>query len=227
MNASILNHLADLKRDTLTEARRHSIPILVDQEQIGTLVPIGPWILSDEHHIGLICAWRQASMRMFLAQFESTMERTRHYLEARSVGEADRILFLIHDQHERCVGHGGFSGISALTAELDNLMRGVSGGHPGLIYHAERTLMSWLFDTIGSAEITARILSYNWMVMELHQSLGFTQRASFPLKKMDSGGIVNHETTDTEHANVRYTCLELALTPDAFRAALSAQAQLT
>lgn len=159
--ATRLARLQALKGDTLEQARALRLPIEADGAVIGSLVPIGPWILTDPHHIDLICQWRQAAMTMFMAQFDSTPERTHHYLQQRSVGEADRILFFIHDADDRCVGHGGFSGIGENSAELDNLMRGVGGGHPALIQHAERTLLAWLFAQMGSAEITARVLSYS------------------------------------------------------------------
>lgn len=218
--ATRLARIQALKRDSLVDARAHRIPIETDGAVIGSLVPIGPWILTDAHHIGLICQWRQAAMKMFMAQFDSTPERTRHYLEQRSVGEADRILFFIHDADDRCVGHGGFSGIGEDAAELDNLMRGVGGGHPTLIQHAERTLLAWLFAQMGSAEITARVLSYNWLVIELHERLGFRRRASLPLKKTAfDDGLTLLVPCEPEQANVRHTCIELALSPADFAAA--------
>jgi RimJ/RimL family protein N-acetyltransferase len=221
--ATRLARIRALKAETLEQARALRIPIEADGAVIGSLVPIGPWILDDAHHIGLICQWRQAAMKMFMAQFESTPERTRHYLEHRSVGEADRILFFIHDADDRCVGHGGFSGIGDDTAELDNLMRGVGGGHPALIQHAERTLLAWLFDAMGSAEITARVLSYNWLVTELHERLGFRRRASLPLRKVvHPDGLTLLEPCAAEDADVRHTCVELALSPADFHAATSA-----
>ena len=219
--ATRLARLQALKCDTHEQALARAMPIEADGAVIGSLVPIGPWILSDTHHIDLICQWRQAAMKMFLAQFESTPERTRQYLEQRSVGEPDRILFFIHDADGRCVGHGGFSGIGAETAELDNLMRGVSGGHPVLIQHAERTLLAWLFANMGCSDITARVLSYNWLVVELHERLGFRRRASLPLRKTThEGGLTLLEPCDADQANVRHTCLELVLTPATFAAAL-------
>lgn len=218
--ATRLARIQALKRDSLVDALAHRIPIETDGAVIGSLVPIGPWILSDAHHIGLICQWRQAAMKMFMAQFDSTPERTRHYLEHRSVGEADRILFFIHDADDRCVGHGGFSGIGEDAAELDNLMRGVGGGHPTLIQHAERTLLAWLFAQMGSAEVTARVLSYNWLVIELHERLGFRRRASLPLKKTAfDDGLTLLVPCEPEQANVRHTCIELALSPADFAAA--------
>lgn len=221
--ATRLARIHALKCDTLAQARTHSIPIEADGAVIGALVPIGPWVLSGEQHIGLICQWRQSAMKMFMAQFDSTPERTRHYLEHRSVGEADRILFFIHDADDRCVGHGGFSGIGDDTAELDNLMRGVGGGHPALIQHAERTLLTWLFEQMGSAEITARVLSYNWLVIELHERLGFERRACLPLKKTTfEDGLTLLEPCAPEEADVRHTCIELVLTRAALQSALQA-----
>lgn len=217
MNAAISEFIAKLKCDTLAQARARSIPIVAGHETIGSLVPIGPWILSDDHHISLICTWRQRAMRMFLAQFESTMDRTRHYLKTRSIGETDRVLFFIHDHEDRCVGHGGFSGISQVSAELDNLMRGMSGGHPNLILHAERTLLNWLFDSFHTEEVIAKVLSYNWMVIDLHESLGFHRKKSTPLRKVVAEDMTLHEPTDEAHANVRYSCVEMALTQQALQ----------
>jgi len=220
-DATRLARIQALKCDTLEQARLRRVPIEADGATIGSLVPIGPWALADDHHIDLICQWRQAAMKMFFAQFESTPERTRQYLAQRSVGEANRILFFIHDADDRCVGHGGFSGIGGETAELDNLMRGVSGGHPALIQHAERTLLTWLFAEMGSDEVTARVISYNWLVIELHERLGFRRRASFPLKKTThDDGLVLLTPCEPAQANVRHTCIELALSAADFATTL-------
>ncbi len=188
---------------------------------VGGLLPIGPWLLDDAAQIAAISAWRQRAMRMFLTQFQATPENTRRYLETMSIGEAGRLLWLILDEGGRCIGHIGLSGATAADggrAELDNLMRGVDGGDPGLIQLAEVALLRWAFDVLGLRHIDLRAVSYNWMVMALHEEVGFQATRQAPLHKRSDNGITWHDECAAALANVRYHCTHMALDRTRFQA---------
>lgn len=188
---------------------------------IGCLLPIGPWLLDDAAQIAAISAWRQRAMRMFLTQFQATPENTRHYLQQLSIGEAGRLLWLILDEGGRCIGHIGLSGATAADggrAELDNLMRGVEGGDPALIQVAEVALLRWAFDGLGLRHIDVRVVSYNWMVVALHEAVGFETTRQAPLHKRSDNGVTYHDECAAELANVRYHCTHMALDAARFQA---------
>jgi len=186
---------------------------------LGHLIPIGKWILDRPDLITSIARWRKTFMRMFLAQFVSTEPKTRNYLEALAIGQPDRMLFMIRTLEGRDVGHVGLSNITLVEGELDNLMRGEQGGHARLVYFAEVTVLAWGFHILGLRRIVARVLSYNWMALQMHQDVGFTEAARFSLSKVVDGSDVNHlPVTGDEESNVNYSCLEMALTPQDFEA---------
>lgn len=207
--------LARLKTATREAAAERALPLHNRAgEAIGSLLPIGPWLLDDAAQIAAISAWRQRAMRMFLTQFTATPENTRHYLEALSIGEPGRLLWLILDERGRCIGHVGLSGATAADggrAELDNLMRGVEGGDPRLVHSAEVALLRWAFEQLGLQHIDVRVVSYNWMVIALHEEVGFQTTRQAPLHKRVDGDLTLHDECAAEQANVRYHCTHMAL----------------
>lgn len=214
--------LARLKAATREAAAALALPLHNRTGAVvGSLLPIGPWLLDDAAQIAAISAWRQRAMRMFLTQFQATPENTRRYLETMSIGEAGRLLWLILDEGGRCIGHIGLSGATAADggrAELDNLMRGVDGGDPGLIQLAEVALLRWAFDVLGLRHIDLRVVSYNWMVMALHEDVGFETTRQAPLHKRSDNGVTWHDECATDAANVRYHCTHMALDRTRFQA---------
>ena len=179
---------------------------------VGYLIPIGSWLLKQPQLIERISRWRQTFMRMFLAQFISTAEKTFNYLKLLSIEQPDRILFIIRTLEGHDVGHVGLSNITPNHAELDNLMRGEPGGHVRLVYFAELAVIDWAFKVLKLRRITARVLSYNWMALEMHREVGFQEIARYPLLKIVDGDDINHvHATKPENSNVNYSCLELEL----------------
>jgi RimJ/RimL family protein N-acetyltransferase len=204
-----------LKRTTRDAAAALALPVHNRAGvAIGSLLPIGPWLLDDAAQIAAISAWRQRAMRMFLTQFQATPENTRHYLQALSIGEAGRLLWLIIDDRGRCIGHVGLSGATAADggrAELDNLMRGLDGGDPALIACAEVALLRWAFEVLGLQHIDVRVVSYNWLVIALHEEVGFQTTRQAPLLKRSDNGVTLHDECAAGQANVRYHCTHMAL----------------
>jgi hypothetical protein len=141
--------------------------------EVGYLVPVGKWVLTDLEKIELIRAWRQKAMRMYLVQFDSTFERTYKYLSELSIGDEQRLFFLIFDSNKQFIGHIGISNCTEKSFELDNLMRGRNGGDPRLIYFSEVAILNWAFSSIGALSSVVRVVSYNWMVIDLHEEVGY------------------------------------------------------
>jgi len=196
-----------------------SVRILISDKAhnfVGYLVPVGDWILSDESKIELIRLWRQKNMMMFLTQFESTFEKTLGYLKNLSIEQKGRIFFLLYDDSDRFVGHMGIADIDGSKCELDNLMRGLDGGHPRLIYFAEVALLNWCFKNLGVSESNVRVLSYNWLAISLHREVGYKLVENIPLKKISKDGVVSHDVTSPEDSNVKYACTKMLLMRENF-----------
>lgn len=210
-----------MKCNTFDEAVSRALPIFDDENQnIGSLVPVGPWILADKPKILEICNWRQKAMRFFLTQFESTFDRTYGYLENLSIGQKGRIFFLIYDQKDEFIGHIGLSDIDGKTGELDNLMRGKGGGDPQLIRFSEKTLLSWGFGDLGLQHMSLQIISFNALTINLHSSFGFKTVEKYPLFKSEKDGFTIHEPVPADKANVRYTSVLMEADREGFLASL-------
>lgn len=211
------NIINSLKVDSFEEALSISVPVYNSQNlQIGSLVPVGNWILSDEEKICNVRDWRQKTMRMFLTQFQSTFEGTFSFLKNLFIGQEDRILFLIYDEHKRFIGHIGMVDINAQHGELDNLMRGVDGGNPRLVYFSEITLLDWCFKKLGIGFSDVRALSYNWVAISLHEEVGYVVTGQIPLSKREKDGVVFHDYVKKNESNVRYSCIRMMLEKDNF-----------
>lgn len=196
-----------------------SVRVLVTdraQNFVGYLVPVGEWILLEESKIELIQSWRQRTMKMFLTQFESTFEKTLAYLKNLSIEQKCRILFLLYDDSDRFVGHIGIANVDGSKGELDNLMRGLDGGHSRLIYLAEVAFLNWCFRNLGISETDVRVLSYNWLVLSLHEEVGYKFVENIPLKKVCKDGIIFHDFTSSEDSNVKYQCTKMLLKKEVF-----------
>lgn len=216
-NMSYREIISAMKCATHTEAEKRAIEITNRSgELIGKLVPVGTWILEDQTKISLMGSWRQRTMRMFLTQFESTAERTERYLRDVAIAQDQRLLFLIYDQSGRFVGHMGIADVDGSSAELDNFMRGSEGGDPRLVYFAELALLDWCFRILNLQQSTVQVLSYNWLVVSLHEDVGFRVIESLPLMKYVKDGIVFHDVVDIQRSNVKYSYIKLILSKDEF-----------
>lgn len=214
---SYIDAISLMKKSSFEEAFSSRI-FVSDNERnvIGCLVPVGEWILSDEAKIEQIRMWRQRTMRMFLTQFESTFEKTFGYLKNLSIAQKGRLFFLLYDDKNRFVGHVGIAGVDGTKGELDNLIRGADGGHPRLVYFAEVALLNWCFQNLDIVESDVRVLSYNWLVLSLHEEVGYKHIENIPLKKVTNDGVVFHEETTRDESNVKYTCTKMLLQKDVF-----------
>jgi RimJ/RimL family protein N-acetyltransferase len=197
--------LSSLKKSKLEDARELALPVVSAGELIGRLVPVGDWILGDETTIQTISEWRARFMRMFLAQFKSTPEKTEEYLRICSLGQDDRLLYMV-EVKDQFVGHIGIANCTPQDAELDNLMRGGKSGPPDLMIESERTLINWCFRVLKLESIYLRILSYNFPAATLHESIGFVVQQTSPLKREGDAQFSQLIECEASDANVNFTC---------------------
>lgn len=149
--------------------------------------------------INLLTKWRQRFMRFFLSQFDASPQRTQEWLKTVVFPSPNRLLFLIYDHDQNPIGNCGLANIERKSCELDNLIRGEKGGHPRLIYFAERAMLSWLFDSQGMDYVNLHVFSNNFPTLRLHRSVGFKEVGrSKLLAKKDCDGLVSYAVSDQD-----------------------------
>jgi hypothetical protein len=87
-----------------------------------SLVPIGAWILDDVETVDKMSSWRSTAKNSFFSQVDSSAASMLWYLREYSIGDPNRILFLIR-KGDSFLGHLGLSRVSAGCAEIDNVMK--------------------------------------------------------------------------------------------------------
>ena len=191
-----MHDVLDMKKGSFCEALNYSLDVFDESNnKIAILVPIGNWALEDEELLKNFAAWRQIFMRFFLTQFTASKENTKGYLKNLSIGKKDRIFFAVYVS-EILIGHIGLSNITGSKAELDNIIRGVSGGHNDLMYFSEKALLNWAFSTLHVKVVDAQVMSKNFMALSLHERFGFKLRERQFLKKIIRENSFSYETCD-------------------------------
>lgn len=199
--------------EEIKNGRRTSIiPVLNDTGlRIGELCPVTVDTPDDAALMEAMTRWRQRFTRFFLTQFEGSPTLTRRYLSDIVLKNEDRILFILSDEAGRRVGHMGLANIGGGAAELDNFLRGESGGDANLVLHAERALLSWANRDLKVTRFTAKVLSFNWLVLDLHKEIGFHEVERLPLFKTVRDGVTEHHVITNGQANVSYTYVSMQM----------------
>lgn len=209
--------IAALKQPTFEEARKLALPVKnAEGSTIGTLVPIGRWIETDEEKIRSMVTWRNAAKKMFPTQVNATYESTLAYLIRSSIDNERGLLFAIVDTDERFVGHIGVTDVQSEQFELAHLIKGVEGADPKLIFYSEISLIDWCFRIFGAGRAVVEIMSYNWIVSMLHKEIGFEIESTYQLKMTKDEAGVTHQIVPAEEANVKYTIVKLELHKNCF-----------
>lgn len=131
-------------------------------------------------------------MNNFFSSFEVSTNSMSNYLQTKSVGQSNRILFLIR-QNNRFVGHLGLSNIDLDSAEIDNVMKSqnkeftISSEE---MYATLEFLLGWAADTLGVKKFTLQVKSTNQPAINLYKRAGFT------IQKSESPG--ERKTHDSE-----------------------------
>lgn len=110
----------------------------------------------------------------------------------------------------------GIADVDGNSGELDNLMRGVEGGDPRLVYFSEIALLDWCFKNLGINQSDVRVISYNWLVISLHKEVGYSLVSNSPLKKYEKDSVIFHDVVAESDSNVKYGSTKMLLKKDVF-----------
>jgi hypothetical protein len=165
------------------------IPIVTAENvRVGKLSAFTDATLADSTLIEMLTSWRNRYRQFFLTQFEATVPRTLQWLEHTVLADPTRLMFLIHDLGDEPVGHVGVMRLDEPIVELDNMIRGRSGGDGQLIYWAEVTLLRWLFQVRKVSGVCLHVLSNNWIPISIHSEIGFRMTEASPLIRRELSG---------------------------------------
>jgi hypothetical protein len=154
---------------------QHSLTIDVtdfDGSVIGELCPITNDSLDNSAVIGALTEWRNKYGRFFFTEFEAKDDRTKEWLKKSVLADGTQMLFLIYCE-EILIGQYGFKNLSEKSVLMNNLIRGVAGGHPKLIERSMMALISWLFQNFKIDSVTGSVLSDNPFAMIVNRAVGF------------------------------------------------------
>lgn len=208
-------NLQQLKCSTRAKAWEYRLPVWRDGSVLADLVPVGEWVLDDHELVQTMSRWRQESVSMFLIHFDSTVEKTMNYLREMSIADPARILFIIY-RNGVAVGHIGFSGVTDVDAELDNVMRGEPSGLPRFMTSVSAVLIRWGFDVLGVESIHLRATSHNDSAISLYSNLGFEVEESLPLQAHHDGEFVVHRPCAEADADVDFRLQVMRLRRERF-----------
>lgn len=203
-----------------SSAIEEEIPIRNGQGDIlGKLHRITLTDISNTALISELTAWRNSNQRFFLTQFEATESRTARWLQDTVISDSSRAMYLVQTELNVNVGHLGVIKLNSDSPELDNMIRGLSAGHPKIMYWAEIALVNSLFSRSNATEICGHVLSNNWLTISLHRSIGFeTKERLRVLKKSIDNEI--HYVLDSDGSGSgdlqEFGCFRITLTRTSF-----------
>jgi hypothetical protein len=184
---------------------------------IGAIVPIDHSMANDLIVLKQLTNWRKNNATNFFTQFLPTIDRTRLWLRDVVLPDPTKILFLVEDTDGRRVGQFGLCGITTEDAELDNAIRGESGGHPQLFYFVELTIIRFCFEYLGVKRVVGNLFSNNIIALLLHKKIGFTvEKTLFLQKTVDQDGVQFHTVENIEQSNTKIWQLYITLDYESF-----------
>ena len=209
--------IKEKKPISLKESLNKEILILNDQKNIiGSLVPIGIWLLNDIEMLDKIAEWRRKFDRLFPTRKSIDKETTYNFIKQSYIDNSNAILFFIYTKNKELVGHIGLSKLDHKLFELVNLMRGAQGGDNQLIYFAEIAALNFGFNTGAKSGCFIEMMSYNWIVKDLHERVGFTKVTSYPLKKIVTSNSTVHKKVSEKEKNVLYSIDKYSISRNKF-----------
>lgn len=190
------------------------IPICSEQgERLGTLEPITQAMADDEELASALTRWRNNFAHCFFTQFKATPERTRNWLHNVVLKDDSRLLFLIHTPEGRLVGNFGICHVTPKIVEMDNLIRGETGGAKLLIHYSYLALLHWLIRTLEITQFYGRVFSDNAKSLRMHERMGFRTVFACGLTRSEPRGEI-HFTPDPASAPIpgEVNCIRMELT---------------
>jgi RimJ/RimL family protein N-acetyltransferase len=159
----------------------------------GDLVPVSEYHANDRQLIADLTTWRSINNWAYPTQFQPTFDSTASWLRGQVLDAADRIMFLVCDRPTGTVlGHIGFAEAvdEGKSVKLDNCMRGVRTGYPGIMSSAMRALMLWAEDCLGAREIRVPVFHDNSHMLTFLERFGFYRAELVGLRRQEEAGRV-------------------------------------
>ncbi|MEG4325016.1 GNAT family N-acetyltransferase [Microcoleus sp. herbarium5] len=195
---SIKKEFAFLKQtETFDDLLAKSIAF---QENQCYLVPVCELHTTDDQLISELAQWRIDNNALYPSQSQITLEGTKQWLRNNLLNVEDKILFLVLDPYGNRIGHLGFAnGINdKYELELDNVVRGIQGSHPGIMSNAVKALFGWAKDTLGTRNFYLRTFSDNHKAIGFYKKLGFKDDELISLRRHEAGNSVYYRSLDEQ-----------------------------
>jgi RimJ/RimL family protein N-acetyltransferase len=175
-----------------------SIEILDDKsDKIGFLMPITKSTINDLNIINKLTDWRNKFMRYFLTQFHATNDRTLNWIENNILNDNTKMLFIIYDKKANPIGNLGFTKLTNISSEIDNLIKGEESKPNNIIYFAELALINWMFSNLSIREIYGHVFSDNIAPIMIHREVGFEIIEKIKVYKYEINNEVHWKLTDS------------------------------
>lgn len=166
-------------------------------ELAGFLIPVqSKEILDSESLIELMAKWREENSFAFPTQFKVTITGTSSWYDNQLINNKERMLFIISTPDKKHIGHIGIStfNFDKNSCEIDNVVRGVKEGYPGIMTFALKALIEWTKKELPLVEHTLlRVFSDNEKAIKYYEGCGFSKVREIPLVKKVSEGMVKWE----------------------------------
>ena len=136
------------------------------------LVPLTKPYLKRKDSLALITEWRKKYNKFFFSDFEPTIEKTKIWLESSFLSSSKNLFFLLIFQEE-LIGHYAFKNLNNDSVFLDNLVKGIHGGHAKIIETTVLKLIDWLFDNFSINQVDGTVLADNPYAIMSNKKIGF------------------------------------------------------
>jgi RimJ/RimL family protein N-acetyltransferase len=204
--------LNKIKFGSIEQAVENSISITSSQngQIVAHLIPVGEWILDRTKVLMSIAEWRNKYMRFYLTQFDADLGNATSYIKSKIHSNSSAIFFMIADQGYKIVGHIGFSNIDSTTAELDNILLGDAVPIRNLMQDIENQSIKWIHDFLGLEKVSLKVLSFNFLAIDLHEICGFQVEERLPIRKVHYFNQKRYELCLPEESNLDFQCLVMS-----------------
>lgn len=141
---------------------------------------------SDET-INLLTEWRNKYWDAFPAKFNATKNGTKKWIQDQVLEKPDRILFMIILGNDK-IGHIGTYRYNTIdnSAEIDNVVRAIRKGYPGLMEKITKFMISWMFKELKLSKIQLKVFSDNYKAINLYERCGMLTVGNIPLKRIQT-----------------------------------------
>jgi len=140
--------------------------------KIGELRPINKSTINIDTVVSSLTEWRKKYSKFFFTEFEASNTRTKSWILNSVLANETQMLFLIYCDGQ-LIGQYGFKNLNDSSVLMDNLIRGVGGGHPKLMERSMWALISWLFENRDIDDVRGSVLSDNPFAMMVNKAVGF------------------------------------------------------